>query len=178
VSSADSEWTASVAGQVLLLCNEKVGRAPKIALNVLKNLLFFSAVETESRRARPVRTKPRQEEWLSSPYRAHQDLSICTISGGGVLAHRRGFGTFGWICTGRCSDSELEVGKTYYTSAVTPPASGVPPPRGAGRIGGAQPGRGHPPDARAMAQGATPLSIAAHSAPSGADWQVETAHPT
>ena len=62
---------------VLLLCNKKVGRAPEIALNVLKSLLFFIAVERASRRARPVRTKRRPEEWLSSPDRAHQDLSMC-----------------------------------------------------------------------------------------------------
>ncbi len=69
----------SVAGQkrkVLLPCNKKVGRAPEIALNVL-NLLFFIAVERASRRARPVRSKPRPEEWLSSPDREHQDLSMC-----------------------------------------------------------------------------------------------------
>ncbi len=44
----------SVAGQkrkVLWLCNKKVGRAPEIALNVLKNLLFFIAVERASRPA-------------------------------------------------------------------------------------------------------------------------------
>jgi hypothetical protein len=60
-----------------LLCSKKVGRAPEIALNVLKNLLFFIAVERASRRARPVRTKRRPEEWLGSPDRAHQDLSMC-----------------------------------------------------------------------------------------------------
>jgi hypothetical protein len=59
-----------------MLCKKKVGHI-EIALNVLKNLLFFIAVERASRRARPVRTKPRPEEWLSSPDREHQDLSMC-----------------------------------------------------------------------------------------------------
>ena len=70
----------SVAGQkhiVLFLCNKKVGRAPEIVLNVLKILLYFIAVERASRRARPARTKRRPEEWLGSPDRAHQDLSMC-----------------------------------------------------------------------------------------------------
>ena len=52
----------------------KLGVAPEIALNVLKDMLFFMEA---SLNARPARTKSRPEEWLSSPDRAHQDISIC-----------------------------------------------------------------------------------------------------
>ena len=41
-----------------------------------------------------------------------------SISRGGVLAHRGGFGTFGWTGTGRWTDSE--AGKTYDSAAATP----------------------------------------------------------
>ena len=41
-----------------------------------------------------------------------------SISRGGVLAHRGGFGTFGWTGTGRWTDSE--AGKTYVSAAATP----------------------------------------------------------
>ncbi len=47
-----------------------------------------------------------------------------SISRGGVLAHRGGFGTFGWKGTGRWTDSE--AGKTYVSAAATPPTPGVP----------------------------------------------------
>ena len=63
-----------------------------------------------------------------------------SISRGGVLAHRGGFGTFGWTGTGRWNDSE--AGTTYDSAAATPPAPGLPSP---GRAGGAKPGRGHRP---------------------------------
>jgi hypothetical protein len=63
-----------------------------------------------------------------------------SISRGGVLAHRGGFGTFGWTGTGRWTDSE--AGTTYDSAAATPPAPGLPSP---GRAGGAKPGRGHRP---------------------------------
>jgi hypothetical protein len=54
----------------------KSDAAPEIALNVLKHAVFYT-VKEESLNARPVRTKRRPEEWLGSPDRAHQDLSMC-----------------------------------------------------------------------------------------------------
>ncbi len=41
-----------------------------------------------------------------------------SISRGGLLAHRGGFGTFGWKGTGRWTDSE--AGKTYDSTAAAP----------------------------------------------------------
>jgi hypothetical protein len=43
---------------------------------------------------------------------------IAPISRGGVLAHRGGFGTFGWTGTGRRTDSEART--TYASAAATP----------------------------------------------------------
>ena len=90
-----------------------------------------------------------------------------TISRGGVLAHRGGFGTFGWTGTGRWNDSE--AGTTYDSAAATPPAPGLPSP---GRAGGRQAGQRATPEARAMAR-SPPPGIAALSPPSGADRQVK-----
>ncbi len=47
-----------------------------------------------------------------------------TISSGGVLTHRGGFGTFGWKGTGRWTDSE--AGKTYLSAAAKSLAPGAP----------------------------------------------------
>jgi hypothetical protein len=74
----------SVAGQkhkvLLQRCFATRNRAfARDCAQCAENLLFFIAVERASRRASPVRTKPRQEEWLSSPDRAHQDLSMCLV---------------------------------------------------------------------------------------------------
>jgi hypothetical protein len=53
------------------------GARPKWRCPCLKACFFLIAVETACLRTCPVQTKPRSKEWLGSPDRVCQELSIC-----------------------------------------------------------------------------------------------------
>ena len=72
------EWLSPPdrAHQGLSMCIEKTPCARRFRARA-RNAILSAAPGSSCRRSRPVRTKPRPEEWLSSPDRAHQDLSMC-----------------------------------------------------------------------------------------------------
>ena len=99
---------------------------------------------------------------LKGRYPTSRDVpeGASSISRGGVLAHRGGFGTFGWTGTGRWTDSE--AGKTYDSAAATPHPE-YPHGPGSAAVGRAEGTARSPGDGPES----TPPGIAASSPPSG-----------